>query len=138
MDCTSPVQEDRVSTEGDMQHYHVTGQELRQALLLLGETRVREAHCLLEAQESKGSSGGGQEGVKERQRMEKGCLLEMGGTCASLLGGCMGNSRSAMHGDLDGHGRPGKERGQAAGVCALTPRGVTGTFCCWLWETKGG
>ena len=66
--------------------------------------------------------------------MDKGYPLEMGGTCASLPGGCM----RIVHGDPDGHGRPGKERGQAAGVCVLTPRGVTGAFRCWLWETQGG
>ena len=43
--------------------------------------------------------------------MDNGYPLEMGGTCASLPGGCM----RVVHGDLDGHGRPGKERGQAAG-----------------------
>lgn len=47
--------------------------------------------------------------------MEKGCPLETWGAGTPLLGGCMGNSRSAVHSDLDGHGRPGKERGQAAG-----------------------
>lgn len=53
--------------------------------------------------------------------MEKGCPLETRGTCTSLPGGCMENSRSAVHGDLDGHGRPGKEKGQAAGgLCSDT------------------
>lgn len=115
IDCTSPVQEDELSTEGDMQQYHVTGWELRQDLLLLGETGAREAHCLLEAQEIKGKQWWTTRGVKERQSMEKGCPLESGGAGTSLPGGCMGNSRSAVHSDLDGHGRPGKERGQAAG-----------------------
>ena len=66
MDCPSPGQEDGVSTEGDAQQNHVTGQELGQGLLLLGETGAREAHCLLEAQESKGSSGS-PGGVKDRK-----------------------------------------------------------------------
>lgn len=46
MDCTSPVQEDELSTEGDMQQYRVTGWELRQGLLLReGRGRGKHTAC---------------------------------------------------------------------------------------------